>query len=283
MDGWKRRGDVDPLDGDAEERIPAWVSTPQQNAMQKAILRRVEVQADRSGIDRRRFLASAAGGVAALAVATRLASRAAAQAAPASGDACAPPSTGAPFRASFTNVQEATQQEWLGIAMAQIAQEPAVAQTIKLMFHKLKGVYAGFNVDQWHHGLMAGTQALRANASDHMVVTSLLHDLGKVISIEAHPDIVAAMIKPYVPEEAYHVVRTHQDFQGKHYYLFLGRSPTLRDKYRSEPWFALAEQFTDQWDQTAFDPAYAVDPFESFEPLIDQFFAKPTWIPPAAC
>jgi predicted HD phosphohydrolase len=281
MDGLKRRGDVDPLDPDAEERIPGWVTTPQENAMQKALLRRVEARADREGIDRRRFLASAAGGVAALTIASRLAGKAKAQ--DLAADACAPPSTGTPFRATFTNIQQATQQEWIGVAMAQLAQEPALPQTIKTMFTKMKGLYAGFNTDQWHHGLMAGTQARRANAADHMVLTSLLHDLGKVISIEGHPDIVAAMLKPYVPEEAYHVVRTHQDFQGKHYYLFLGRSPTLRDKYRSEPWFALAEQFTDQWDQTAFDPAYAVDTFESFHPLIDQFFANPVWKPPAVC
>lgn len=280
MAGSRQRGDIDPWDPDAEERIPDWVATPRASAMQKAILRRVEARADQEGIDRRRFLASAAGGVAVLAVASRLG----AQAAPDPAlDACAPPSTGQPFRASFTNVQAATQQEWMGIAMAQIAQEPAVAQTIKLMFQKLKGVYAGFNVDQWHHGLMAATQARRANASDDMVLTSLLHDTAKVISIEAHPDIIAAMLKPYVPEEAYHVVRTHQDFQGRHYYAFLGRSPTLRDKYRSLPWFAMAEKFTDEWDQTAFDPAYAVDTFESFEPLIDQFFAEPMWAPPTFC
>ena len=69
MAGFKQRGDIDPLDPDAEERIPDWVTTAQGSAMQKAILRGVEARADHAGIDRRRFIASAAGGVAVLAVA----------------------------------------------------------------------------------------------------------------------------------------------------------------------------------------------------------------------
>ena len=53
---------------------------------------------------------------------------------------------------------------------------------------------------------------------------------------------------------------------------YFGQPGNLREQYKNEPWFALAETFTDVWDQAAFDPAYKVLPLEEFEPLVRQFF-----------
>jgi hypothetical protein len=86
------------------------------------------------------------------------------------------------------------------------------------------------------------------------------------------------MIKPYVSEDAYHVIRTHQDFQGEHYYQYMGKPQDLRKQFINEPWYAKAIEFTDDWDQAAFDPKYKVDSLESFEPLINKFFAAPNFI-----
>jgi predicted HD phosphohydrolase len=36
----------------------------------------------------------------------------------------------------------------------------------------------------------------------------------------------------------------------------------------------LAKKFTDEWDQTSFDPAYDTLPLEHFEPMIDRVFSK---------
>ena len=36
-----------------------------------------------------------------------------------------------------------------------------------------------------------------------------------------------------------------------------------------------ATEFTDEWDQAAFDPDYKIDSLESFKPLIKQFFGAP--------
>jgi hypothetical protein len=69
-------------------------------------------------------------------------------------------------------------------------------------------------------------------------------------------------------------VRTHQDFQGKHYYEHFGMDPNRRQLYTGEPWFELAQVFTDEWDQAAFDPAYKVLPLAEFEPLVHQFFGR---------
>ena len=58
-----------------------------------------------------------------------------------------------------------------------------------------------------------------------MIFASLLHDIGKAVSVPNHPEIAAAIIKPYVRPDVYHVIRAHQDFQGRHYYAPLRRRP----------------------------------------------------------
>jgi len=66
----------------------------------------------------------------------------------------------------------------------------------------------------------------------------------------------------------YIVIRVHQDFQGRHYYHHFGGDPDARDQYEGAPWFSLAAQFADEWDQIAFDPDYDTLKLDHFEPLV---------------
>ena len=99
--------------------------------------------------------------------------------------------------------------------------------------------------------------------------------LVKLLIVPNHGQICAEIIKPYVSDDAYHIIRTHQDFQGEHYYHYQGKPRDLRKQYKGEPWYEKAEEFTDKWDQAAFDPNYEVDSLDSFKPLIKQFFEVP--------
>jgi predicted HD phosphohydrolase len=171
-------------------------------------------------------------------------------------------------RASFTRMDRSTKDEWTKIGRATVALQPGVADRVLGMLRSFGDLHAGFGVSQLHHALQTATMAKRANAADEIVLCALCHDIGKYVSIANHPAIAAEILRPYVSEQAYKVVLTHQDFQGRHYYEYFGKSNSLREKYRSEPWYALAEQFTDEWDQAAFDPAYPILPLGEFEPLV---------------
>ena len=105
-------------------------------------------------------------------------------------------------------------------------------------------------------------------------MASLCHDVGKAVSVPNHPAIAAEILRPYVREDVYWMIRTHQDFQGRHYYGHFGKDPDARQQYRGEPWYGLAERFADEWDQIAFDPGYDTLPLEHFEPLVMETFAR---------
>jgi predicted HD phosphohydrolase len=176
--------------------------------------------------------------------------------------------------ARFTRMDASDRDEWMSIGKATMELQPEVPKRVLSMLRELSHVRGGFCVDQLHHALQTATMARRANASDELVLAALCHDVGKVISIPNHAAIAAEMLKPYVSSDVYQVLRTHQEFQGRHYFQYFGASTTLRDKYRGESWFAMAEQFTDEWDQAAFDPDYPVMPLSEFEPLVQQYLGR---------
>jgi predicted HD phosphohydrolase len=175
---------------------------------------------------------------------------------------------------SFTRMDQSSVADWMVIGGEVAKRQAGMPETIKAMLKQLAGQVDGFAIDQLQHSLQTATRAVRGGASEELVVAALCHDIGKVISVINHPAIGAEMLKPYVSSETYEIIRTHQDFQGRHYYELMGMDPNARQRHASEPWYALAETFTDEWDQTSFDPNYETLPLEYFEPMIDRVFSK---------
>jgi predicted HD phosphohydrolase len=176
---------------------------------------------------------------------------------------------------SFTRMDHSTQTQWAHIAREHVRHMPRVADRVLAELRSLRDVEDGFAVDQLTHSLQTATRAERDGADGELVVASLCHDIGKAISVMNHAAIAAEILRPYVREELYHVIRTHQDFQGRHYYAYMGKDPDARAQYRGQPWFALGERFADEWDQRAFDPAYDTLPLDHFAPLVREIFAQP--------
>jgi predicted HD phosphohydrolase len=175
---------------------------------------------------------------------------------------------------SFTRMDQSTTEEWRQIGQQVGRRQAGMPQLIKSMLQQLAEQYDGFAVDQLTHALQTATRAVRAGASEELIVAALCHDIGKVISVVNHPAIGAEILKPYIARETYEIIRTHQDFQGRHYYALMGMDANAREKYADEPWYSLAEKFTDEWDQTSFDPDYETLPLDYFEPMIDRVFSK---------
>src|ERR1051325_10365271 len=119
---------------------------------------------------------------------------------------------------SFTRMDEGKIEDWMGIAQAVSQRQATMPQIIKALLAQLEAQVDGFAVNQLVHGLQTATRAERAGASEEVIVAALCHDIGKAISVENHPAIAAEILKPYVARETYEIIRTHQDFQGRHYY-----------------------------------------------------------------
>jgi len=177
--------------------------------------------------------------------------------------------------ASFTRMDESTAEQWAVIGAETMKNQPRVAEQVLTMLGQLEGITDGFGTNQLVHALQTATLAEKAGADTEMVVASLCHDIGKLISVFNHPEIAAAILRPYVRDEVYLAIKAHQDFQGKHYYHHFGGDSNARDKYEGEEWFDLAALFADEWDQVAFDPDGEYFPLDHFEPMVREVFAAP--------
>jgi len=175
---------------------------------------------------------------------------------------------------TFTRMDESTAEQWAVIGAETSKNQGRVADNMLDMLRSLESVTDGFATNQLIHSLQTATRAERAGADDELVFASLVHDIGKAVSVPNHPAIAAEMIRPYVRDDVYRMIKYHQDFQGRHYYAHFGADPNARDQYRGESFFELTEQFADEWDQTSFDPDYDTLPLEHFEPLVREVTAR---------
>jgi predicted HD phosphohydrolase len=176
---------------------------------------------------------------------------------------------------TFTRMDESTAEQWGQIGVESAKAQQQQGETVLQLLGMLSTIVSGFAVDQLTHCLQTATLAERAGADKEVVVASLCHDIGKVVSVPNHGGIAAEILKPYVRDDVYSMIKNHQDFQGRHYYHHFGGDPDARDQYKGEPWYDLAAQFADDWDQVAFDPDYDTLPLEHFAPLVREVFAHP--------
>jgi predicted HD phosphohydrolase len=181
-------------------------------------------------------------------------------------------------------MDESTAEQWAVIGVETARNQGRVADRVLGMLESLAEITDGFATDQLTHCLQTATRAERAGADDEVVVASLCHDIGKAVSVPNHPEIAAAILKPYVRPSVYEMIRVHQDFQGAHYYHHFGGDPNARETHRDElspEDFDLAARFADEWDQTSFDPDYDTLPLSHFEPRVRAVFAAANAIPSA--
>jgi predicted HD phosphohydrolase len=139
----------------------------------------------------------------------------------------------------------------------------------------LDGDFGGFPIDRLQHCLQTATRAHRDGRPETYVVMALLHDIGDTIGTYNHPDIGAAMIKPFVSEEEHWICAQHGLFQGNYYFHYLGMDRDARDVHRGHAHWDACEEFCRKYDQAAFDPDYDSEPLEFFEPILRRVMARP--------
>ena len=104
---------------------------------------------------------------------------------------------------------------------------------------------------------------------------ALLHDIGDTLGSYNHPDIAAAIIKPFVEPRLHWMCEHHGIFQGYYFFHYLGLDRDMREQYRGHEHFEDTARFCEQYDQAAFDAAYDNAPLDFFEPMVRRVFSRP--------
>ena len=175
---------------------------------------------------------------------------------------------------SFRTMDESTTEEWQRVAESVSGDSAGLVDLVLGMLKRLKGSSLCMPVDPYEHSLQTATRAFKDGADEEIVVCALLHDIGDLPAPQNHAEFAAAILRPYVSDEAHGVVLLHEIFQGYHYFAQVGVDRNLRDRFRGHPSFPRAAEFCAKWDQAAFDKDYESMPLSAFEPMVRRIFAR---------
>ena len=64
-----------------------------------------------------------------------------------------------------------------------------------------------------------------------MVVAALLHDIGDTLAPRSHSEMAAAILRPYVSEKTYWIIKYHGLFQMYYYAHHVGGDRNARDRF----------------------------------------------------
>ena len=181
----------------------------------------------------------------------------------------------APVQAKFREMLEGTKEDWDIIAEHSKGFNKGLAKRVLDHLRLLDGDYGGFPVDRLTHSLQTATRAHRDGRDEEYVVCALLHDIGDTLGSYNHPDVAAAILKPFVSEQNHWMVANHGMFQGYYFFHHLGLARDMRDQFKDHPYYEYTAQFCHLYDQSAFDPEYESESLDIFEPMVERLFASP--------
>ena len=178
-------------------------------------------------------------------------------------------------RANFTRMQDSTQPDWQIIGGEFMQFSKSLPDRVLAHLKLLEGDYGGFPIDRYSHCLQTATRALRDGRDEEYVVCALLHDIGDTLGTFNHPDIAAAILKPFVSDANLWMVQHHGIFQGYNFFHHIGLDRNMRDAFKGQPHYTHTEEFVALYDDPAFDAKAETLPISSFEPMVRRVLAQP--------
>ncbi len=173
----------------------------------------------------------------------------------------------------FTRMDQGSAEDYALLAEYEARERERFADRV-LGWLRSMDEHTGYQISRLGHSLQAATRAERAGEPEEMVVATLLHDIGDVLAPANHSEVAAAMLRPFVTERTYWIIKHHGIFQQFYYAHHYGEDPNARDRYRDHPFFQDAADWCDSYDQVSFDPDYDTFPLEHFEPMVRRLFSK---------
>jgi predicted HD phosphohydrolase len=170
-------------------------------------------------------------------------------------------------------MDQSTAEDWQ-VIMTNLRQhaETTVADRVVAQLQHLEGDHGGFAVDRLTHSLQTAHLAEQDGRDDQYVLCALLHDVGDVLAPFNHPEIAAAILKPYVSEANHWMVQHHGTVQGYYFWHHIGLDRNARDVLVDNEHYEHCVDFCAKYDMPAFDPDGVTPPLSHYEPLISATF-----------
>ncbi|MCX4025881.1 HD domain-containing protein [Endozoicomonas sp. SM1973] len=176
---------------------------------------------------------------------------------------------------SFTCLNDSTREEFEYLDSLEERFRAGLPDRIIEALKRLEFTLGGYPINRLEHSLQSATRALNNGESEEMIMAALVHDIGDDLAPWSHSEMAAAILRPFVSDKTYWIIKHHGVFQLHYYAHHCGGNPNARDAFRGSPWFEDCVHFCEEYDQNCFDPNYNWRSLSFFEPMIHRFFTNP--------
>lgn len=175
---------------------------------------------------------------------------------------------------SFIHMADGTTEDYEFLDKLEQQYAAKLPERIEDNLRKLENSLSGYKVTRLEHSLQSGTRAYRDGRDTDYVVAALIHDIGDELAPYSHSEMAASILRPFVSNDLYQIVRTHGVFQIFYYGDQTGINKNLRERYSDQSWYQEAIEFCEKYDQNCFDPEYDSEPLEFFRPMLKEVFTR---------
>ena len=178
-------------------------------------------------------------------------------------------------KVNFISMEEGTAEEYAFLDKLETQYVQDLPSRLIAALMELESSLSGYQVSRLEHSLQGATRAFLAEEDLEMVMAVLFHDIGDSLAPYSHSEMAAAILRPFVSEKIYWIIKHHGVFQMYYYAHHSGGDRNAREAFIDNPWYADAVRFCHDYDQNCFDPNYDSKTLEFFIPMVNEFFSSP--------
>jgi len=177
-------------------------------------------------------------------------------------------------KVSFTEMKNGTKEDYQLLEKYEKDFERKTADRIIKFLAAQTTTLEGYQITRLEHSLQAATRAYKNGESEEMVVATLLHDIGDDLAPMNHSQYAASILRPYVSERTYWIIKHHGLFQTYYSAHHLDGDRNARDKFKDHEFYQATINFCENYDQASFDPNYKSMTLDEFYPMVQKIFSK---------
>ena len=136
-------------------------------------------------------------------------------------------------KVDFIRMEDGTAEEYAFLDRLEDQFKLGLVDRLITALQQLENSLSGYQISRLDHVLQGATRAHRAGESEQLVVATLLHDLGDDLAPYSHSEMAAAILRPFVSDEIYWIVKHHGIFQMYYYAHHSGGDRNARDQFLS--------------------------------------------------
>ncbi len=133
---------------------------------------------------------------------------------------------------SFTKMEDGTAEEYAFLTPLYNNCLNGVSDTLLKLLKQMQGDKLGYKIDRYTHSLQSASRAERDGADEETIVCTLLHDIGDLLAPQNHSQVAASILRPYISEQNFWILKHHGLFQGYYYFHHLNKDRNVREKFK---------------------------------------------------